>query len=591
VEAAGWVALTASVLTVPALWGYFIALWLVFPDGRPPTVAARRLLIGSGIVAIGGAVVTVFATPQVLGPGSPTHPHPFLGAATADRVLENGDPFVGLILLMGLVAAGMLIARARHVGPVERRQVGWVAVAMVVSLLLTIYNGVLNQEAPHAARLVVDQVATLIYVGGFGVAILRYRLFEIDRIVSRSVVFGGLALFIAGLYTAVVVAAGRLLGDDVGFAASLAATILVALAFQPVRRRLEKVANRMVYGRRATPYEVLVQFSRRSAEDSDEVLMARIPQLIVEGTGASEAAVWTRTLDGYRMASSWPAQLPRRNVAGDETFADPSADISLPVFHQGELLGGLSLVKSAGEEVTPGDEELLGNLASGLGLAMRNTRLTRHLRDRVVELEASRERVQEAADTARRELESALESGAPRQLAGVQAKLREIRARAETLGAEKTAMILGQLEGEVTTAIDAVHVFASGVYPPLLESDGIAVALAGQTRATPIPVEVLDGETGRYPPDVESAVYFTALEAIQNTMKYAEASKVSVKLGQADGRLLFSVTDDGKGFHLEAATGSGIVGMIDRIDTVGGVIRVDSTLGKGSTVSGSIPIG
>ena len=144
-----------------------------------------------------------------------------------------------------------------------------------------------------------------------GVAIMRYRLYEIDRIISRSVTYGGLAVFIGGVYIAIVVGLGQLFGGDTGFGLSIVATVVVALAFQPVRRNVSKWANRLVYGERATPHEILVRFSHRSSELSDEELMERVPQLIVDGTGARAASLWITSDDGFRSVSSWPSDTSR----------------------------------------------------------------------------------------------------------------------------------------------------------------------------------------------------------------------------------------------------------------------------------------
>ena len=223
----------------------------------------------------------------------------------------------------------------------------------------------------------------------------------------------------------------------------------------------------------------------------------------------------------------------------------------MPVLHDGELLGGLSLVKEQGETVTPAEELLLGDLASGLGLALRNARLTEQLRRQVAELEASRERVLAAADAARRELENTLDSGPQQQLVALKVKLGPTRKRAEQLGATKTAGLLAQLEQQAGDAIKAVRDFAGGIYPPLLEAEGLAVAIGQQARASAIPVSVHGDGLSRYSREVEAAVYFSVLEALQNSAKYAEATSATVALSTNNGSLTFEVRDDGQGFDAE----------------------------------------
>ena len=197
-------------------------------------------------------------------------------------------------------------------------------------------------------------------------------------------------LSLAGVYVALVVGVGSVVGGDSSFSLSIAATVLVAIVFEPARRWVERRANRLVYGERATPYEVLVRFTRRSSELSDEELVERIPHLIVDGTGAATATLWLKTDAGFRSAATWPETTPMRRLVHSSRFADPDADYSLPVFHDGELLGGLSLTKTGGEVITPAEEVLLQDLAAGMGLALRNAGLTGQLRKQVADLEESR---------------------------------------------------------------------------------------------------------------------------------------------------------------------------------------------------------
>ncbi len=272
-------------------------------------------------------------------------------------------------------------------------------------------------------------------------------------------------------------------------------------------------------------------------------------------------------------------------------FDDPGADVSLPVFHDGELLGGISLVNARGGSITPPEEELLSNLADGLGLTLRNSRLTAALRRQVVELERSRDRVVSAADEARRSLEHDLDSGPQQQLVAVKVKLGPIRRLAEQAGAQRTAGVLADIEAQTGDAIRAVRDFAAGIYPPLLGAEGLAVALGQEVHKAALPVEVVADGVGRYPREVESAVYFSILEALQNTAKYGQASRAVVTLSAADGGLSFEVSDDGVGFDPATVTyGAGLNGIRDRLDTIGATWTITSTPGHGTLITGTIPI-
>ncbi len=501
--------------------------------------------------------------------------------------------FLGLLtLVVGGVAA--MIMRYRRSAEVERAQIKWVLVSFVLFAIAYVALFLTNVwNAPSLAT----QVLLVVGVAGIPVsitvAVLRFHLFDIDIIISRSLSFGVLVVFIGGVYVGIVVGLGALL-DRVGgsgFGLSVVATAVVALGFQPVRVRVERWANRLVYGKRATPYEVLARFSHRAAEESDEDVLGRIPRLIVDGTGAQEAALWVRTGGGFRTVSVWPDTASERVLEGASAFEDPDGDVSLPVVHDGELLGGVSLVAARGGSITPPELELVASLADGLGLTLRNSQLTGQLRRQVKDLQRSRDRVVSAADEARRSLEHDLDSGPQQQLVAVKVKLGPLRRMAEQVGAERTAVVLADIEAQASDAIQAVRDFAAGIYPPLLGAEGLAVALGQEVHKAALPVELEVDGVGRYPRDVEAAVYFSILEALQNTAKYAEASQAIVRLRQRDGDLRFEVVDNGRGFDPAAITrGAGLNGIADRIDTIGGTSTITSTPGNGTTISGTVPI-
>jgi signal transduction histidine kinase len=249
------------------------------------------------------------------------------------------------------------------------------------------------------------------------------------------------------------------------------------------------------------------------------------------------------------------------------------------------------MTAARGGAITPPELELVESLADGLGLTLRNARLTAALRRQVKDLQRSRDRIVSAADAARRSLEHDLDSGPQQQLVAVKVKLGPVRKLAEDAGATRTAGLLTDIESQAGDAIQAVRDFAAGVYPPLLGAEGLTVALAQETRKAAVPVDLESDGVGRYPRDVESAVYFSILEALQNTAKYAEASRATVRLTARNGDLRFEVSDDGRGF--DPATierGAGLSGIADRIDTIGGTWTITSTPGHGTTVAGAIPV-
>ncbi len=570
-------------------------LLLVFPTG---TLLSSRWMWAPILMSV-MSVVFLFlsAFERSMGPatGPQTwrlrNPIGFIGGDFAEVLLMPW--FVGLLALaIGGVTAMTL--RYRRAADVERAQIKWVLFSFMFFAVAYVETFLANSWAEGSTVSLVFLLAGVAGIpASITIAVLKFHLFDIDVIISKSLTFGVLAVFIGGVYVAIVVGIGALLdqGDGSSLWLSVAATAVVAIAFQPVRSRVEAWANRLVYGKRATPYEVLARFSHRAAEESDEDVLNRIPRLIVDGTGASEAALWVRSAGGFRTASVWPQSAASRTIGDNDGFEDPDADLSLPVFHDDELLGGISLVNARGVTTAPPERELLANLAGGLGLTLRNGQLTSALRRQVKDLQRSRDRVVSAADEARRSLEHDLDSGPQQQLVAVKVKLGPVRKLAEQAGATRTAEVLADIEAQAGDAIQAVRDFAAGIYPPLLGAEGLVVALSQETHKAALPVELDANGVGRYPRDIEAAVYFSILEALQNTAKYAEASRAVVSLSEEAGDLCFEIRDDGRGFDTATVRrGAGLSGIGDRIDTIGGRWSVTSKPGSGTVVSGSVPV-
>jgi signal transduction histidine kinase len=264
-------------------------------------------------------------------------------------------------------------------------------------------------------------------------------------------------------------------------------------------------------------------------------------------------------------------------------------DRVLPVRHQGELLGALSVTKARGDPLRPAEEKLMEDLASGAGLVLRNVRLTAELLARLEELKASRQRIVAAQDEERRRLERNLHDGAQQQLVALQVKL----SLAERLAEEgcRVKDQLGALKQEATEALQNLRDLARGIYPPLLADQGLTAALRAQARKATFPVTVQAEHLSRYPQEQEAAVYFCVLEALQNVAKYAGATHAVVALHEDAGHLSFEVTDDGGGFDTSTISyGTGLQGMADRVAALGGTLEVQSMPGEGTRVKGRLPV-
>jgi signal transduction histidine kinase len=262
-----------------------------------------------------------------------------------------------------------------------------------------------------------------------------------------------------------------------------------------------------------------------------------------------------------------------------------------------ELLGAISADKPASEPFTPGEQRLLEDLASQAGLVLANVRLTAELEadlERIAaqadELRASRQRIVVAQDEERRRLERNIHDGAQQHLVALAVKLRLARATIAKDPAKAREMLVA-LHGEIDEALETLTSLALGIYPPLLEEQGLAPALAAQYTRSDLPVHLSTDGVRRYPIEIEGAVYFCVLEALQNAAKYSRASRIDVRLWERDGELGFEVADDGVGFDPRAdGTGTGLQGMRDRLAVFGGDAAVDSRPGGGTTASGRIPL-
>jgi signal transduction histidine kinase len=294
-----------------------------------------------------------------------------------------------------------------------------------------------------------------------------------------------------------------------------------------------------------------------------------------------------------RPAASWPERsggteepVPTR----DDALPHLPGDQTVPVRHQGELLGALTVTKRQGESLTPIEQKLLDDLAHQAGLVLKNVGLTAELLARLDDLRASRQRLVAAQDEERRRLERNLHDGAQQNLVAIKVKLGLAEMLAEK-DPEKAKALVAELKADTDEALETLRDLARGIYPPLLADKGLAAALESQARKATLPVAVQAKGIGRYPQEVEAAVYFCVLEALQNVQKYAAASRATVHLGEHDGELSFDVKDDGTGFDpATAKRGSGLTNMADRLDALSGGVELESAPGEGTTLRGAIPV-
>ena len=574
-----------------------IAIFLVayFPDGRLVSPRWRPL------PWIGAAAMITTATAIALTPGV----HDEYPAPVANPIGIEGakDLFtiahvVGLVSLFACVAAAVIsvVVRFRRSRGEERQQLKWFVSAVGVSAAVFFLSIPASGISPRVSGVleVVSVIAWVTLPLAAGVAILRYRLYDLDVVINKALVFGALAVFITAVYVGIVVGVSALVGTagHPSIVLSIIATAIVAVAFQPARERAHRFANRLVYGKRATPYDVLAEVSEQASTVAavDDVL-ERVARAVADGTGAKRSDVWVVSGFELRRAASWPesADGPPRLMLDNGRLPDfPSTDGAVPVRHRNELLGALAIAKPRGESVTPADEKLLNDLAAQAGLVLRNVGLTSELLARLEELRASRQRLVTAQDEERRRLERDLHDGAQQHLVALKVKL-NLAARQAGETPLKNALLA--LQSDADEAIEALRDLARGIYPPLLADAGLVAALEAHARKLPFRVAIEADEIGRYPQDVEAAVYFCCLEALQNVSKYSHAAHAVVRLVESNAGLRFTVEDDGAGFDPAATPrGSGLQNMADRVEALGGTFELVSSPGTGTVVAGSLPL-
>jgi signal transduction histidine kinase len=559
----------------------------LFPDGR---LLSPRWQLGLWLI-VAGNLLTVAAgvfypriglwTPGVScvwGPAIPGPCYAFtnpLPIRVPQWLLDADIPGSGVIASAGLaVSAASLIARFRKGSNEVRAQLKWLmsAIALCVASIagMFVLGNLLHISVPPLWYLA---MATFVGIPvSIGFAVTKYRLYDIDIVINKSLVFGALALFITSVYVAVVVGAGTLIGigkaPNLGL--SIVATAIVAVSFQPIRQWLQRFANRLVYGQRATPYEAISAFSNRMAGvvSIDDVL-PRLAEAAASSVGGLRGQVRTFLADGTAKSASWP-----------EGWTGRGTGIALPIIYGEDQLGDVTVIKSLDQPLTSSDRKLLADLAAQAGLVLHNVRLAFELQQRIQESSAkaaairvSRQRIVAAQDTERHRLEASIRSGPEAELVAMRSELDRV-ARSLVPDPPAAAALLDALTTRASTMLEALRDLARGIYPPLLRDRGLAAALTAQVDKMRMAAELAIGSVARLPSEVESAIYFTCVEALRSA-----AGPATVQIAATDSGLEFSVT--APSLPLEGSFRD----IEDRIEALGGSVW----LGPGE-LRGRLPI-
>jgi signal transduction histidine kinase len=592
---------------IPVFTGIGFMLML-FPSGTLPSPRWRPWA-GLGLLATALTMVGFVVRPRLMALPAPGGTSLMLenplGVRSLGPVLStvligtlNGLAVLGTVILA--VAFVSLAVRYRSGGREVRQQIKWIALAAVAvagcqaaALLAIAITGDASNPVTVTAYVVIPVTVLVGIPAIITLAILKYGLYQIDVIINRAVQYGLLSAALTGVYAGIVVGIGTLAGYAGGPVLTVAAAVTIAVLFQPVRQRARLVANRLVYGQRATPYQVLADFAEDMAGQLDfDTALDRMASILAGATGAVRVEIWVRVGAQLRPQVIWPrgSALPAAVPLIDdaELPAFELATRAVAVRHGDELLGALAIQKPRNEPVTAAEDKLLTHLASQAGLVLRNVRLTAELQATIDDLRASRLRLVRAQDEERQRIERNLHDGAQQQLVALTVQLSLLE---DSAGDSGEVRLMTQLRAGLRAALDDLRALARGIYPPLLADQGLGPALRAQAGRAPLPVLVEADGIGRYPRDAEAAAYFCILEALQNTAKYARASQATVALSCPGSHLEFTVTDDGTGFDTATAShGTGLQGMADRLAAAGGTLRISSAPGSGTTISGRLPV-
>lgn len=581
-EAAAWVQDQWLVTWLLAL----LLLPALFPDGR---VAVHRwkIPVRAATVVWAFLIVTVAVAQRPIynwfsNVGDP--PMNATGILAVPKIAYDVT-WVSISLVSIVIGIGSLITRWRRAGFELRQQIKWVLFAF--GLLLTIVALDVVNQVLEVNRISLGlfwpleflvAVAMVGFAVALGLAVLRFRLYDVDLVINRTIVYGVLSVLVVALYVAVVVGVGALLPVEQSFLALLA-IVLVAVAFAPFRDWLQGWVNRLMFGQRDDPYAVLSEMGRLMAETgSPEDTLQTLTEIVAISLKLPGAAVELEQ-DG-----EWTV----RASIGDQVTADSGCAV-VPLRHQGEVVGRLVVLpRSSREPLSSQDLALLEDIAHPAGAIARSVRLTAALR-------ASRERLVLAREEERRRLRRDLHDGLGPALASQTFQLDEILDRLHDDPAGTPDLVLALKEQNQQLVAD-VRRMVYELRPPALDELGIAGALTAHVaqyeRSGPVTIEV---ETSpdplpALPAAVEVAAYRIAREAITNTMRHARAGRCQASLRMSDSELTIEVSDDGVGVDNGVRAGVGISSMRERTEELGGMFSIGSSEPAGTRVWASLPL-
>lgn len=548
--------------------GTLASILLGFPDGRPPTprwARAERVVAATVALTLAGVC---FGRPELVLEDGRSVPSPL---PAQDGALTSAV-WLGLAVLFAWLIASFVAVRRRYrrAQGVERLQLTWLAygaASVPLVMVVCLANGAAG--GPGWVLTVAFFLPLVVLPATIAMAVLRHRLYEIDRLINRTLVYGALTAVLAAVYAMVVLALGTALGGGSTLAVA-AATLAVSVGFAPARAHLQQGVDRRFAKRRYAGLQRVATYLEdvRSGVEEPE----RLGIVLAGALGDPGLEVFFRlpASGGYADTSGRIVTLP-----GDGLRA------RTPVTRSGQELG--VVVHDPALARTP---DTLDSVLRATGLAFEIARLRVELRVQLAEVEASRARLLGAAEAERRKLERDLHDGAQQRLVALGLALRHAQHQVDgdRDGALRT---LDAAVGELTSAVAELRAIARGLRPSLLDR-GIGPALVEVAARAPVPVAVEVAPGAALPPGVETTTFFLACEALTNAFKHAGASKVRVRVDHRPGGVRLEVADDGDGgAHLQP--GGGLAGMHERAAALGGTLSVESAPDHGTRIVADLP--
>jgi signal transduction histidine kinase len=564
-------------------WVMVMFFLLLFPTGRLPS--ARWL----PAVWLAVGYLALFTVVTMLGPSSLEIRLSSVRNPVGIEIPGGIFDFLSVLTLFGTigtmaVGAAAVIVRFGRAQEEERQQLKWLAYGAAfgtITIGATVVASFFDID--------LGSVPFYLAVAGFpiaiGIAILRYRLWDIDLLINRTLVYGALTASVVGIYVLVVGYLGVLFRTHSNLIVSLLATGLVAVLFQPLRDRLQRGVNRLMYGERDDPYAVLSRLGQRlEATLAPEAVLPTIVETVKESLKLPYAAITLKLADADTFAIVSSAGTP------------VAESLTLPLVYQHETVGQLLLAPRApGETFSPADRRLLDDLAREAGVAVYAVRLTTDLQRSAADLQRSRERLVTTREEERRRLRRDLHDGLGPTLASLAQRLNTARVLIPR-DSDAAIALLGDLETQVKTMIAEIRQLVYALRPPALDELGLVSALRehaehyNESNGLYISMEAPE-HLAPLPAAVEVAAYRIVLEALTNVARHAHARTCHIHLELREAQELYlEVTDDGNGLPNDHHAGVGLTSMRERALELGGECRIEPGPTHGIRVVARLPL-